>query len=84
VRAVPVRGHEGLLLPRRPDNLDNGLIWEERPGLVMQVLGSQDVADQLLPDVASGLRIVDTPAAKAGVTVGRGELLAIAEGLRQP
>ncbi|HEX7149211.1 MAG TPA: hypothetical protein VF512_17000 [Actinomycetota bacterium] len=70
VRVVPVRGHEGLLFPRRPDNFYTGLIWEERPGLVMQVLGSQGVADQLLLDVAAGLRIVDTPAGKVAVTVG--------------
>jgi hypothetical protein len=70
VRVVPIRGHQGLLFPRRPDNHDSGLIWEERPGLVMQVLGSQGVADQLLLDVAAGLRIVDTPAAKVAITVG--------------
>ena len=69
VRVVPVRGHEGLLFPRRPEN-SNGLIWEERPGLVIQVLGSQGVADQLLLDVAAGLRIVETPAATVAVTVG--------------
>jgi hypothetical protein len=71
VRVVPVRGHEGLLFPRRPDNFYSGLIWEERPGLVMQVIGSQGVADQLLLDVAAGLRIVDTPAAEVAITVGR-------------
>jgi hypothetical protein len=70
VRVVSVRGHQGLLFPQRPDNSYSGLIWKERPGLVMQVLGSQDVADQLLLDVAAGLRIVDTPAAKVAITVG--------------
>jgi hypothetical protein len=70
VRAVPVRGHQGLLFPQRPDNSYSGLIWEERPGLVVQVLGSQGVADQLLLDVAAGLRITDTPAAKVAITVG--------------
>jgi hypothetical protein len=70
VRVVPVRGHQGLLFPRRPDSFYTGLIWEEHPGLVMQVLGSQGVADQLLLDVAAGLRIVDTPAAKVAITVG--------------
>ena len=71
VRVVPVRGHQGLLFPRRPDNFYSGLIWEERPGLVMQVLGSQGVADQLLLHVAAGLRITDRPAAKVAITVGR-------------
>jgi hypothetical protein len=70
VRAVPVRGHQGLLFPQRPDNFYPGLIWEERPGLVVQVLGSQGVADRMLFDVAAGLRIAGTPAAKAAITVG--------------
>jgi hypothetical protein len=70
VRVVRIRGHQGLLFPRRPDNSYAGLIWEERPGLVMQVLGSQGVADQLLLDVAAGLLIEGTPAAKVAITVG--------------
>jgi hypothetical protein len=70
VRVVPVRGHQGLLFPYRPDNHDSGLIWEERPGLVVQVLGSQGVADQMLFDVAAGLRITDTPAGTVAITVG--------------
>lgn len=69
VRVVSVRGHQGLLFPRRPDNFYSGLIWEERPGLVLQVLGSQGVADRMLFDVAAGLRILDTPA-KVAITVG--------------
>jgi hypothetical protein len=71
VRVVPVRGHEGLLFPRGPDKFSSGLIWEEHPGLVMQILGSRSVTEQLLLDVAAGLRIVDTPAAKVAITVGR-------------
>jgi hypothetical protein len=71
VRVVPVRGHEGLLFPRGPDKFASGLIWEEHPGLVMQILGSRSVTEQLLLDVAAGLRIVDTPAAKVAITVGR-------------
>jgi hypothetical protein len=70
VRVVPVRGHEGLLFPRRPDNSYTGLIWEERPGVVLQVLGSQGVADRLLLDVAAGLRITDGPAGTVAITVG--------------
>jgi hypothetical protein len=70
VRVVPVRGHQGLLFPYRPDNHDSGLIWEERPGLVVQVLGSQGVADQLLLDVAAGLRITQTSAGTVAITVG--------------
>ena len=70
VRVVPVRGHQGLLFPHRPDNHDNGVIWEERPGLVVQVLGSQGVADQLLLDVAAGLQITQPPAGTAAITVG--------------
>jgi hypothetical protein len=70
VRVVPVRGHTGLLFPRRPDNFYTGLTWEERPGLVMQVLGSQGVPDRMLLDVAEGLRIEGTPGAKVAITVG--------------
>jgi hypothetical protein len=70
VRVVPVRGHQGLLFPHRRDNFYNGVIWEERPGLVVQVLGSQGVADQLLLDVAAGLRITQTPAGTVAITVG--------------
>ena len=70
VRVVPVRGHQGLLFPHRPDNFSSGLIWEERPGLVMQVLGSQGVADNLLLEVAAGLRITETPASTVAITVG--------------
>ena len=70
VRVVPVRGHQGLLFPQRPDNSYSGLIWEERPGLVVQVLGSQGLADRMLLDVAAGLHIVGTPAAKVAITVG--------------
>ena len=70
VRVVPVRGHQGLLFPHRPDNVSSGLIWEERPGLVVQVLGSQGVADQLLLDVAAGLQITQTPAGTVAITVG--------------
>ena len=66
----PVRGHQGLLFPLRQDNEHNGVIWEERPGLVVQVLATQHVADQLLLDVAAGLRITQTPAGTAAITVG--------------
>lgn len=70
VRVVPLRGHQGLLFPHRPDNFYNGVIWEERPGLVVQVLGSKGVADQLLLDVAAGLRITQTPSGTVAITVG--------------
>jgi hypothetical protein len=70
VRVVPVRGHQGLLFPQRPDNHDAGLIWEERPGLVVQVLGSQGMADRMLFDVAAGLRITETSAGTVAITVG--------------
>ena len=70
VRVVPVRGHQGLLFPHRPDNSYNGVIWEERPGVVVQVLGSQGVADQLLLDVAAGLQITQAPAGTVAITVG--------------
>jgi hypothetical protein len=69
VRVVAVRGHQGLLFPRRPGNFSNGLIWEERPGVVLQVLGS-GLADQMLLDVAAGLRISQTPAGGVAITVG--------------
>ena len=70
VRVVPVRGHQGLLFPYRPDYSQAGLIWEERPGVVLQVLGSQGLADRMLLDVAAGLRITETPAGTVAVTVG--------------
>jgi hypothetical protein len=70
VRLVQVRGHTGLLFPRRPDNFYTGLTWEERTGLVMQVLGSQGVPDRMLLDVAEGLRIVGTSGGKIEITVG--------------
>jgi hypothetical protein len=77
VRVVQVRGHTGLLFPLPSGNQSdvllshNGLIWQERPGIVLQVLGSQGVSDQLLFDVAEGIRrIVVTPAGKAAITVG--------------
>jgi hypothetical protein len=70
VRVVRVRGHAGLLFPRRPDNFYTGLTWEERPGLVMQVLGSQGVPDRMLLEVAQGLRIGGTSGGKVAVTVG--------------
>jgi hypothetical protein len=62
VRVVPVRGHQGLLF-------SNGLIWEERPGVVLQVLGL-GLADQLLLDVAAGLQVTQTPAGGVAITVG--------------
>jgi hypothetical protein len=70
IRVVPVRGHQGLLFPHRPDNFYNGVIWEERPGVVVQVLGHDAVTDQLLLDVAAGLRITQTPAGTVAITVG--------------
>jgi hypothetical protein len=70
VRVVQVRGHAGLLFPRRPDNFYTGLTWEERPGLVMQVLGSQGLPDRMLLDVAEGLRIVGTAGGNVTITVG--------------
>jgi hypothetical protein len=70
VRVVQVHGHTGLLFPLRPDNSDNGLTWQERPGLVMQVLGSQGVPDRMLLDVAEGLRIAGTAGGRVEITVG--------------
>jgi hypothetical protein len=70
VRVVPVRGHQGLLFPHRPDTVYTGLIWEERPGVVVQILGSQGVADNLLLEVAAGLRITKIPAGTVAITVG--------------
>lgn len=62
VRVVAVRGHQGLLF-------HDGVIWEERPGVVVQILSSQGVADQL--EVAAGLRITETPAGTVAITVPR-------------
>jgi hypothetical protein len=70
VRLVSVRGHQGLLFPYRPDNHYNGVIWEERPGVVVQVFGRQGVPDQRLLDVAAGLRITETPGGTVAITVG--------------
>jgi hypothetical protein len=77
VRVVQVRGHTGLLFPLPSgDRYDvllshNGLIWQERPNIVVQVLGSQGVPDQMLFDVAEGLRrIVVTRSGKVAITVG--------------
>jgi hypothetical protein len=71
VRIVPIRGHQGLLFPQRPDNRDSDFIWQERPGVVVQMLSSQGVADQLLLEVAAGLRITETPAGRVAITVPR-------------
>jgi hypothetical protein len=68
VRAVPVRGRTGLLFPHRPDNFSSGLTWEERPGLVVQVVGGEGVPDRLLQEVAEGLAI--GPGSPATITVG--------------
>jgi hypothetical protein len=85
VRAVSVRGHQGLLFPLREDNEHNGVIWEERPGLVVQVLATQHVADQLLLDVAAGLRITQTPAGTVAVTVGpRPGWIKVGSGIKEP
>jgi hypothetical protein len=83
VRVVQVRGHPGVLFPLPPDNqqgrhnpfgrlsLHNGLVWQERPGIVIQVLGSTGLPDQMLFDVAEGLRrIVVTRSGKVAITVG--------------
>ena len=83
VRVVQVRGHSGVLFPLPPDNqqgqqrslewslLYNGLVWQERPGIVIQVLGSSGLPDQQLFDVAEGLRrIVVTRTGKVAITVG--------------
>jgi hypothetical protein len=69
VRVVQVRGRTGLLFPRRPSNPYTGLIWEERPGLVVQVLGSQGVRDRMLLDVAEGLRIAGMAGGRVAITV---------------
>jgi hypothetical protein len=70
LRVVAVRGHQGLLFPLCQDNEHNGVIWEECPGVVVQVLGFQGVADQLLLDVAAGSGITQTPAGTVAITVG--------------
>jgi hypothetical protein len=76
VLVVQVRGHPGVLFPRPPSGYSrvvahNGLVWQERPGLVMQVLGSDGASDQVLMDAAEGLqRIVHTPSGKVAFTVG--------------
>jgi hypothetical protein len=68
VRAVRVRGRPGLLFPHRQDNFSSGLTWEERPGLVVQVVGGEGVSDRLLGDVAEGLEI--GAGSPATITVG--------------
>jgi hypothetical protein len=65
VRVVPVRGRSGLLFPRRPGNFSTGLTWEERPGLVVQVVGGEGAPDRLLREVAEGLQISASPPAIA-------------------
>jgi hypothetical protein len=82
VRVVQVRGRPGVLFPLPPDNqqgpferllLHNGLVWQEGPGIVIQVLGSRGLPDQKLFDVAEGLRrIVVTRSGKVAITVGQG------------
>jgi hypothetical protein len=69
VGAVPVRGRHGLLFPRRPDNFSNGLTWEERPGLVVQVVGGEGAPDRLLLAVAEGLEIAQ--GSPPEITAGR-------------
>jgi hypothetical protein len=51
------RRRTGLLFPHRPDNFSSGLIWEERPGLVVQAAGGGGVPDRLLREIAEGLEI---------------------------
>jgi hypothetical protein len=70
VRVVRVRGRDGLLFPYRPSNFSSGLIWEERPGVVVQVLGSQGVRDPMLLEVAAGLRIAPLAGGRVEITVG--------------
>lgn len=70
VRVVPVRGRSGLLFPRRPGNFYAGLTWEERPGLVVQVIAREGTPDQLLLDIAQGLQIRSRPTAPVTITVG--------------
>lgn len=83
MRVVQVRGHTGLLFPLPltflgPGDprlerllLHNGLIWQERPGIVVQILGSSGLPDQMLFHVAEGLRrIVVTRSGKVAITVG--------------
>jgi hypothetical protein len=70
VRVVPVRGRSGLLFPRRPGNFYAGLTWEERPGLVVQVIAREGTPDQLLLDIAQGLQIRSRPPAPVTITVG--------------
>jgi hypothetical protein len=83
VRVVQVRGRSGVLFPLPPDNqqgqqrpferllLHNGLVWQEGPGIVIQVLGSSGLPDQDLFDVAEGLRqIMVTRSGKVAITVG--------------
>jgi hypothetical protein len=83
VRVVQVRGHPGVLFPLPPGSqqgqqrylerllLHNGLIWQERPGIVIQILGSTGLPDQDLFNVAEGLRrIAVTRSGKVAITVG--------------
>ena len=70
VRAVPVRGRTGLLFPHRPGNFSSGLTWEERPGLVVQVVGGEGAPDRLLLEVAEGLQIGSAAPASAAITAG--------------
>jgi len=65
------RAHElGYISTRRlPRSASSGATWQERRGLVAQVIGSQGVPDRMLLSVAEGLRIVQTPAATIAITV---------------
>jgi hypothetical protein len=83
VQVVQVRGRSGVLFPLPPDSqqgqyryperllLHNGLVWQEGPSIVIQVLGSSGLPDLDLFSVAESLRrIVVTRSGKVAITVG--------------
>lgn len=55
---VTMRGHAGL---QRIDDRQSGVAWVERPGVLVWVVVTPDIADDLLT-IAEGVRLVDGPA----------------------
>jgi hypothetical protein len=64
VAVVTVRGRRALLVPARPGGIrtSSGVTWQERDGLVLQVIGA-NVADADLLRVAEGVEVGGTGAA---------------------